>query len=203
MGKATGPPLPVRGARSIDSGAMTETWGPVGGSASSHPGGDAADASAGADARSRALARDAHPYASTDLDSPRPPGAGPSVGPAAAPVGTRAAAWADIAPDNLRKNALLREQRGAFGAYDDPVDRRAAMFQILLGVFLGLALTLLCYTRWGAALGPFTMAPAVAIGLPTVFARRNEVRHLGFGALISVLVASVMVMLYALFIYTL
>lgn len=94
--------------------------------------------------------------------------------------------WDDLPPLVPQRRGLLREARGAYGSYDDPVPRRNAVFQITLGLLLGLTLALVLYISLADAWGPFVTAPALVVGLPLVFARRNVLRHLGFGLLVSV-----------------
>lgn len=110
----------------------------------------------------------------------------PPLGGIPAPAVTASAGWDEISPERLRESAADHQARGVFGDTEEAAPMGMAWYEVVLGSLLGMAATLGMYEWFGGGLGPFAVGPAIVLGLILLAIPRHDVRHLGFGLLVSV-----------------
>lgn len=101
-------------------------------------------------------------------------------------------AWEEISPENLRRSALSEDVDE--GPESGSLAGRAGMawFEVILGALLGLASAIALWWWSDGGLSVFILIPAPIIGGLLMIAKRRDVKYLGYGLLVSPVMALVL-----------
>jgi hypothetical protein len=100
--------------------------------------------------------------------------------------------WDEISADRLRESAANQEARGVYSETEVAAPVGMAWYEVVLGVLLGTTGSLGMYEWSQGGLGPFIVVPATVLGLILLAIPRYDIRHLGFGLLVSVPVTALL-----------
>lgn len=101
-------------------------------------------------------------------------------------------AWEEISPESLRRSADVGEIDD--GVKPEGVDGKVGMawFEIILGVFLGLAMAIALWWWSDGGLWVLAPVPGLVLGASLMAFKRRDIKYLGYGLLLSPVVALVL-----------
>jgi len=99
------------------------------------------------------------------------------------------ATWDEISPESLRRSALSEEYEAGSESDGHHAQAGMAWFEIILGSLLGMASMIALWEWSNGGLSFFLPLPPLILGAPLMAAKRRDLKYLGYGLLISPVLA--------------
>jgi hypothetical protein len=102
------------------------------------------------------------------------------------------AAWEEISPDNLRRSALSEEYEAELESGGHKVQAGMAWFEVILGSLLGAAMAIALWGWSEGGLWFLVPVPGLVLGAPLMTSKRRDLKYIGYGLLVSPVIALVL-----------
>jgi hypothetical protein len=106
------------------------------------------------------------------------------------------ASWEEISPDSLRRSALSEEYEVDSETDGQRAHAGLAWFEVILGALLGVAMATALWGLSGGELWFLALLPGLVVGPPLMAFKRRDLKYLGYGLLVSPVIALVLGLIF-------